>query len=136
MGKTTRLFVLFSISFVLMLACTTRVPPTVTRPPVSPFPKDAKIFLQAARDHPRIQQSLQNAGFSLSTEWSGAEYALLVKIGARRGAGKCGTVNNVAYVLTTGGRRVMVIKGRGPTGTCPGNILDEMSRTLASYAGS
>ena len=136
MGKTSRSIVLFSISFVLLLACTTRVPATVTQPPVSPLPKDAKIFLKAARDHARVQQSLQNAGFSLATEGSGAKYALLVKIGRWRGSGECGTVNNVAYVLSTIDHRVMVIKGRGPTGTCPGNILDEMSRMLASYAGS
>jgi hypothetical protein len=44
-------------------------------------------------------------------------------------------VSNVAYLLRSGRRYEMVIKGRGLTGSCTPNIFDALSQMLASYAG-
>ena len=61
-------------------------------------------------------------------------YTLIAKVGSKRGSSEpCGTTNNVVYDLRSGSGRVLVIKGRGRTGTCKPNIFDDMSQKLAGY---
>ena len=73
-----------------------------------------------------------DAGLRPTNAVQDANYVLEVRIGNSRGSRSCGSTNNVAYTLSTRAQRVLVIKGRGQTGSCESNILDEMSRKLAS----
>jgi hypothetical protein len=96
--------------------------------------KGAPIFVVAQRQRARIAQSLLDAGLNVSDEWATDGYSLNVAVGNNRGTRECGTVSNVTYVLSGSGMRLMVIKGRGATGSCVPNIFDDMSRKLAIYA--
>lgn len=113
-------------------ACTSPVPPTVTKAPIAPITGRAEVFLSATEQGPRIRKSLRDAGFEVVSS-TGAPYTLVVKVGNGRASMECGAVNNVSYDLRSPGGRVMVMKGRGRTGTCTPNIFDDMSRKLASY---
>jgi hypothetical protein len=42
-------------------------------------------------------------------------------------------VNNVRYDLKSGRQVILIMKGRGLTGSCPDNVFDDMSRKLATY---
>ncbi len=128
------LFVL-AVPLVLMSACATHVPATVTMSPNVPFKKGATVFVLAQRQRERIVESLTNAGLVVSDAWTGDGYSLTVRIGSRRGGQECGGTHNVAYTLSGAGQPLMVIKGRGRTGTCEPNIFDDMSQKLASFAG-
>ena len=59
-----------------------------------------------------------------------------VKVEKNRGNRTCGRISNVAYILDGNGRHLMVIKGRGPTGSCTPNVFDDMSQKLAWFTGS
>jgi hypothetical protein len=65
-------------------------------------------------------------------ESGAAPYTLHVKIGSSRGTRECGSKNNISYSLSGQGFSVLGIKGRGWTGSCPDNMLDEMSALLAA----
>jgi len=117
----------------LFPACSTVVPPTVTRGPSVAIAGERTVSLTANRQVPRIQQSLENAGLATTNDPAAAEYALDVKVGNTRRTKPCGTAHNIAYILREKTGRVLVIKGRGLTGACIPNIFDEMSETLASY---
>jgi hypothetical protein len=121
---------------VLAPGCTSPVPATVTRAPTTPLKANPAVFLQARVQVPRVAESLRNAGVRLTESHSEADYILNVKVGQRRGAKSCGGIRNVTYILDGGGRHLMVIKGRGPTGDCIPNAFDEMSQKLATYFGS
>ena len=123
--------VALAVLVAFQVACSSLVPATVTYSPTFPFEKNEEIFLMANRQHARIGQSLMDAGLKIADKLGESTYALRVNVGSSRSSSKCGTVNNVAYVLTAEGRRVVVIKGRGATGTCTPNIFDDMSRKLA-----
>ncbi len=112
-------------------ACSSLVPATVTQSPSFPFEKDKGILLMATRQNGRIAQSLTDAGLKIVAKRSESEYALQVKVGSSRASTECGSINNVVYILNVEGRRVVVIKGRGSTGSCTPNIFDDMSRKLA-----
>jgi hypothetical protein len=120
----------------LLMGCTTPVPPTVTQPPLEPLSADAEIFVVAVRQNEQVKQSLRDAGFRLGDRSSGDGYRLVVKVGRGRGNQGCGSINNVSYSLYQGSTRMMVMKGRGPTGACKPSIFDDMSRELGSYARS
>ena len=115
----------------LLSACSSLVPATVTRAPSFPFEKDKGILLMATRQNGRIAQSLKDAGLKIVVKRSESEYALQVKVGSSRATSECGSINNVVYLLNVEGERIVVIKGRGKTGTCTPNIFDDMSRKLA-----
>ena len=121
---------------VLGSGCTSPVPPTVTRAPMSPLEANATIFLQANVQRPRIAESLRKAGVRLSESYSEADYILNVNVGRRHKNQTCGGSSNIAYILDGRNRHLMVIKGRGLTGTCVPNVFDDMSQKLASYFGS
>ena len=115
----------------LQLACTTTVPATVTWSGRFPLDKAGGVWLVATRQRKAILASLQKAGIKIATEYQSVSYSLDVRIGRGRGGRRCGPVNNVAYVLNGPGELLMVIKGRGVTGSCIPNVFDDMSRMLA-----
>lgn len=116
----------------LSFGCTSPVPPTVTKPPRTSLKHNPLLFVQATRHQQQITESLHSAGLQLASSFADADYALEVRVGNGRGGGSCGGTSNVAYILREG-TVVMVIKGRGETGSCTPNIFDEMSEKLASY---
>ena len=124
------------LQLVLLSSCTAPVPATVTRAPATALRSNPKIFVQATIQRGRIVESLRNAGINAQDSLPGADYTLLVKVGRNRRSTPCGGISNVAYLLSGEGRYVLVIKGRGPTGSCITNVFDDMSHELASYVGS
>jgi len=128
-------FTLLVVPLAFMAACSSHVPATVTLTPPMPIKKDLTIFVLAQRQRERIVQSLRDAGLVVSDEWDNTGYSLTVRVGSNRGSAECGGTNNVDYTLSGAGQRLMVIKGRGRTGSCDPNIFDDMSRKLASFAG-
>ncbi len=120
---------------VLVSGCTSPVPPTVTRAPTTPLKENPAIFLQASVQNPRIAESLRKAGVRLSESYAEADYILNVNVGRRHNNQICGGSSNIAYVLDGRGGRLMVMKGRGLTGTCVPNVFDDMSQKLATYFG-
>ena len=138
---TIRSLLLGAVCLVLVSGCTSPVPPSVSWGPATIISGDPAVVLavQAASEvwgqRSRIEQSLRDAGVTPASGSSEAKYALQVKVGkmAGRGHTSCGRVRNVAYVLSGDEGRILVIKGRGPTGTCTPNIFDDMSQRLASF---
>ena len=126
---------LIALQVVLVSCRTSPVPPTVTRTPMAPLDANPAIFLQSNAQRPRIAESLRKAGVRLAESYGEADYILNVKVGKRRNNQTCGGSSNIAYVLDGRGRHLMVIKGRGLTGTCASNIFDDMSQKLATSFG-
>ncbi len=129
------LSVAIAAQVVLASGCNSPVPPTVTRAPTTPLKADPAIFLQASVQRPRVAESLRNAGVRLTETFSEADYILNVNVGRRRQTQACGGSSNVAYILDGKNSHLMVIKGRGLTGTCAPNVFDNMSQKLATYFG-
>jgi hypothetical protein len=103
---------------------------------MAPLNSGPAIFLQARVQRPRIAESLRNAGVRLAESFAEADYILNVNVGRRHKNQTCGGSSNIAYVLDGRGRHLIVIKGRGLTGTCTPNIFDDMSHKLSTYFGS
>ena len=120
-----------TLSLGFLGACATAVPPMITQHPVAPIVKSEGMYLIASRHRDTIKESMTRAGLKPVDSPTGS-YSLEVNVGKGRGSGDCGTVSNVNYILTSAGGRVMVIKGRGPTGSCDDNIFAAMSQKLAS----
>lgn len=130
-----RMSLLFALVFAtagsaLATGCSTTVPATITRPPAAALDDEPAVFLVAVRQRDAVKRSLVRAGIRV-VESGVAPYNLKVKIGSSRGNQACGTKNNVVYSLSARGRTLLGMKGRGWTGDCPENILDEMSALLA-----
>ncbi|MEE9609312.1 MAG: hypothetical protein V3U03_16350 [Myxococcota bacterium] len=126
---------LVALQLAFLSGCSSTVPATVTMRPGGPLQPDAAIFLSARVQQMRIAQSLRDARLTTTDQMRDADYTLEVRVGRSRSNAACGGVNNVAYILTLNGSRVMVIKGRGRTGSCTPSVFDDMSRKLASFAG-
>jgi hypothetical protein len=118
----------------LAAACSSTIPAKVTRAPPMPIDASAGFFVTATQQRDRVAQSLVNAGFTTTDAWADATYSLNAKFGGSRSTDPCGTVNNVIYELYFQGQRVMVVKGRGATGACEPNILDEMAEQIRKHA--
>jgi hypothetical protein len=129
------LAVAIALPVILGSGCTSAVPPTVTRAPTTPLKANPAIFLQATVQRPRIAESLRNAGIRVADSFGEADYILNVNVGRRRRNQACGGSSNIAYVVDDRNSHLMVIKGRGLTGTCAPNVFDDMSRKLATYFG-
>ncbi|MBW2542582.1 MAG: hypothetical protein JRF15_10870 [Deltaproteobacteria bacterium] len=130
------LAVAIALQVALGSACTSPVPPTVTRAPRVVLKANPTIFLQATAQQPRIAESLRQAGVQLVDSYGAADYILNVNVGRRRGSMACGGTNNVAYILDGREGHLLVMKGRGLTGTCTPNIFVDMSQKLVTYFGS
>ena len=129
----------YGLGLLLMLAlssaCSTAVPATVTWGPQPPISGEPRITLTSSPRNDRVAQSIKDAGLQIATSGSRTDYFLQVNVGRSRGSRDCGTVNNVAYILNGTAGRVLVLKGRGPTGSCSPNIFDDMRRLLGSHFG-
>ena len=130
------LAVVVFLTFVFVFGCTSYVPPTVTRALATPMKANPRFFILARFQNWRIAESLRNAGLTAAHSVANADYTLDVRVGQNRRSTSCGSIHNVAYLLRSEGRFVMVIKGRGLTGHCSPNIFDAMSQKLASFVGS
>jgi hypothetical protein len=122
------------IALSIAAACTSTVPPRVTRAPSWPLDANAHFFVTATEQRDRVLQSLDNANLVSTDDWADARYSLEVKFGSSRSKDLCGTVHNVVYQVYENARSIMVVKGRGATGACYPNILDDLSRVLAQHA--
>jgi hypothetical protein len=127
---------LIALQVVLGSGCTSTVPATVTRAPVTSLNTQPAIYLQASVQRQRILDSLQGAGIRTAKSFEEADYILAVDVGKRRVNMKCGGMHNIVYTLGDKGFPLMEIKGRGLTGECIPNAFDDMSQMLASYFGS
>jgi hypothetical protein len=125
------LLILVLSGSMLSTSCSTKVPATITRPPTAALDGEPAVFLVAVRQRESVQRSLEKAGVRV-VESGVASYTLLVKIGSSRGTRECGSKSNISYSLSAHGSTVLGIKGRGWTGSCPDNMLDEMSALLAA----
>ena len=132
--QTAVLAVVIALQLVFLSGCTTIVPATVTRGPAFPLKANPKIFLRATVQYERIADSLRDAGLGTAESGNDFDYTLDVKVGRNRRSRECGGLSNVSYVLVRSGQYVLVIKGRGMTGTCNPNVFDDMSHKLASFA--
>jgi hypothetical protein len=124
---------LVALQLAFLPGCSSTVPATVTREPRAPLKANPTIFLEANRQRPHIEESLRRAGLHMAESFSGADYILNVKVGRNRSTRDCGGTSNVAYILDGNNRHLMVIKGRGLTGSCTPNVFDDMSQKLATY---
>ena len=129
------LAIAITLQFVLVSGCVSPVPPTVTQAPTIPLKENPAIYLQVIGHKARVAESLRNAGVRLTETFSEADYILNVNVGRRRKNQACGGSSNVAYILDGRDSHLMVIKGRGLTGTCVPNVFDNMSQKLATYFG-
>ena len=119
----------------IAMACASTAPARVTRAPRVPLDANAHFFVTATQQRDRVLQSLDNANLVSTDEWADARYSLEVKFGGSRSKDSCGSVHNVIYRIYEDSRRIMEVKGRGATGACHPNILDDLSRVLAQHAG-
>ena len=69
------------LQLVLLSSCTTPLPATVTRAPVSPLKSNPKIFVRAAAQRERIVESLRNAGLAAMNSSSAPDTTLEVRVG-------------------------------------------------------
>ena len=134
-AQNISLAVAIALQVVFGSACTSPVPPTVTRAPTMALKANPAIFVQATAQIPRIEESLRQAGVRIAESYGDADYILNVNVGRRRGNLPCGGTSNVAYILDGRAGHLMVIKGRGMTGTCTPNIFVDMSQKLVIYFG-
>ncbi len=130
------LAVAIAAQVVLGSGCTSPVPPTVTRPPMTSLNPHPAIYLQAVVQRSRILDSLRNARIRIAESFEEADYILTVDVGNRRVNMKCGGMHNIMYTLGSEGFRLIEIKGRGLTGDCLPNAFDDMSQMLATYFGN
>jgi hypothetical protein len=135
-AQNITLAIAIALQVAFVSGCTSPVPPTVTRVPATPLKANPAIFVQATVQRPRIAESLRQAGVRLAESYGEADYTLNVRVGRRRGNQACGGTSNVSYILDGKSGHLMVVKGRGLTGTCTPNIFVDMSRKLATYFGS
>jgi hypothetical protein len=126
---------LIALQVVLVSGCTSPVPPTVTRAPMTSLRAHPAVYLHANVQRPRILDSLRGAGIRTAISLEEADYILTVDVGKRRVAMKCGGMHNIVYILGSNGLPLMEIKGRGLTGDCLPNAFDDMSQTLVTYFG-
>jgi hypothetical protein len=134
-AQNISLAVAIALQVVFVSACKSPVPPTVTRAPTMALEPNPAIFVQATAQRPRIEESLRQAGVRLAESYGDADYILNVSVGRRRGNLACGGTSNVAYILDGRTGHLMVMKGRGLTGTCTPNIFVDMSQKLVTYFG-
>ena len=89
------------------------------------------VFVMAARQKPRIIESLAAAGIEVSTNLLEAGFTLRVTVGADQGREDCGSRNNVRYALRLENAAVLDLAEKGWTGICTPNVFDVLSGRLA-----
>ena len=90
------------------------------------------VFVSSADLRAPIEASLERAGFAITQSAREASIFVAASVGGVRSSGTtCGPVRNVRYEVRQFGVVLAIGRARGPTGECPGNVFDEMSRKLA-----
>ena len=89
------------------------------------------VYLIAARQKPRIVESLRQAGVRLADDILDTPLTLRVTVGNEKGFRSCGTRNNVKYAVRVGGATTLELKDAGWTGACEPNVFDRLSARLA-----
>jgi hypothetical protein len=119
------------IGALFLSACIADVAPTTRVLGTLNLMESPVLFVSANRDREHVVESLTHAGFAVTEEIQKANLVLEAKLGTKKSDSPCGVVRNVIYVLLEHGTPVLQLKGRGGTGWCPNNILNQMSRELA-----
>jgi hypothetical protein len=112
------------------VACATSEPVRVETSGDLPKGTEPVVFLVAARDKPRIQASLELAGFRIAADVLATPWYLRVTTGNFKGYGRCGVVSNVKYALRYSGKPVLELAASGPMGACESNAIDALSGRL------
>ncbi len=112
-----------------LAACTPAAPPLDAATALPTGPR-TPIFVTAARHKVEVKQALAAAGFRLVDELSDDALLLRATIGIDQGEQACGTMNNVRLQLRHQGDNVAEVAGKGWTGSCQPNLLEELSRKL------
>jgi len=114
----------------LLAACIRDVSPTsrVLRPLRLADPP--VLLVSANRDRERVVDALDRAGISTTEDLRRANLELEAKLGAKKSDSPCGVVRNVVFIVRERGTPSLQIKGRGGTGACANNILQQMSQEL------
>ncbi len=103
---------------------------TVSDEPDLSLDSSRRVFLVAAREKPRIRDSLTQVGFEVVADLLDAPYLLRVTLGVKKGRRDCGVLSNVKYALRENGETILELKGAGWTGSCEPNVFDAMSLEL------
>lgn len=121
----------------LLLSCTSPEPPYIRVIEPLALPDAPRIYLISNRNSQRMVESLNTNGLLIAKGISKANLLLRVNFGAKRKqTAECGQVRNLKYELRRANRLVLWIQGRGPTGKCADNIVDQMTAELARLLGS
>jgi hypothetical protein len=86
-----------------------------------------RVLVPGGETNERVRNSFARVGV-LADSVQNANLFIEVRLGASRGAGSCGPLHNVTYVIWHESRVVGSVKARGPIGDCAENILDQMTR--------
>jgi hypothetical protein len=119
------------IGLLCLAACITDVAPLTRVLGPLDLHEPPILFVSANRDQEHVVDSLTRAGFAVTQELRSANLVLEARLGAKKSDSPCGVVRNVIYILRERGTPILQLKGRGGTGLCPDNILDQMSQQLA-----
>ena len=122
-----------SLLLLITMGCA-NVAPRVTFAPTEPIDIERPFFLVVNREGAKVEKALSNAGIKITNANLASTYELRVRVGRELSNNKCGNVHNVSYEVLDRGMRVMIIKGRGPTGSCEPNIFEQMSKKLAAQS--
>jgi hypothetical protein len=119
-------------ALLLMVACTTYVPPSTRVVGTIDLMGEPLILVESNRETDRIEASLRRAGLGVSSSIREANLVLDVKASEARLSKQCGGLRNVLYRLRQRGDMVLYVKARGYTGACEPNTFDAMSAELAA----
>jgi len=129
-------FTLTALVLLLMIMGCANVPPRVTYAPNEPINIEKPFFLVVNRDRAEVEKALKKEGVKISEQSLSSIYELRVRVGRSVAHQDCGSVHNVSYEVLDRGMRVMIIKGRGPAGSCKPNIFDQMSKELVAQSAN
>src|SRR5215470_2995213 len=113
------------------------------KPPVakvlSPLDPDLErvVFVTTSRSREDVVAAFKRSGFRVASDARETSIEVQVRHGGVRSSdARCGTLQNVSYVVLQGGVRVAIIKGRGWTSpSCEPNIYAQMNLVLAHLFG-
>lgn len=120
----------------LLVSCATPEPPYVFVVEPLALAETPRLYVISNRDPERVVESLEKNGLEVTKGLREANLLLRVGFGAdRKQTYECGQIRNVKYELRRANRLVLSIQGRGPTGKCDQNIVDQVSAELAHVLG-
>src|SRR5262245_48281807 len=113
------------------IACANVQPPVAkVLAPLDPD-LDRVVFVPTTRYREDVVAAFKRSGFRVATD--ARETSIVVEVrhgGVRNRDDRCGTLQNVSYVVLQGGVRAAIIKGRGWTSANCENIYAQMNLVL------